>query len=128
MLDRIGDIIEYTSRSNQYSKRELGRIVGVRILKIGLIVDSILSVVLFLMQQLPLAAAGLILDILAVVLLSVGAIDDYLDELHADSLAPAAYDEEHIDKTKEDLIRAIDESVAVLMLVLGFALQIPATF
>ncbi|WP_336357871.1 hypothetical protein [Haloarcula sp. CGMCC 1.6347] len=128
MMERIKDIIKYTNKSNQYSKRELAIITGKRVTKIALIVCLIIGIASLFVQKLPLATFGLLLDILAVLLLSIGAIDDYLDDLHADSLAPDVGDEEHSDKTRYDLIRAIDESVAVLMLVSGFALQIPATF
>jgi hypothetical protein len=128
MWERIRDIIEYISRSNQYTKRELILITGKRLVKLALIVGLILGIASLTVQKLPLAAIGLILDILAVLILSFGAIDDYINELHTDSLAPDGIKQGHSDETKSDLIRTIDESVAVLMLVFGFTLQIPATF
>lgn len=127
-VNKIQDIVEYTVRSHQYTKAEMASIAGKRLFQISLVVIAVLGFAYLLLQRLPLAAAGLILDILAVGLLSMGAINDYLDELHADSLAPKGIEDNHSDKTKSDLIRTVDESVAVLMLAVGFALQIPTTF
>lgn len=132
MIRTIKDTVHYLDHANVISKQEFARITFRRSLFIVTSAGFVLVLAWFVGGYISegavnLQALGLVLDGYAALVIAGATLMDRLTILHRDSLAPGAHNTTHAEQSIVDLKRTTDDVTGLVLLVIGFVMQIPAT-